>query len=218
VPSEKSKEELNQETKLFPDPVVYYNGYFLNHYFVEPNNHLLKRFELIKKNNMIIAVIGRLEVQKRIDRALKLFQIIIQKKHNLFLIIFGDGKLKSWLQSECRELQIESKTDLLDYVPNLLHYYKQFDVLLFTSDWEGMPLSMWEAMAHEVPIIAPDVGGFKEILEGNNCGLIYEPGNLADAEIKFTRLINDERMEGLQLKKNTREKNLLNNLRKIILF
>ena len=43
---------------------------------------------------------------------------------------------------------------------------------------------MWEAMANEVPVIAPDVGGFNEILEKNNCGLVYEPGKIMDAGLK----------------------------------
>ena len=55
-----------------------------------------------------------------------------------------------------------------------------------------MPLTMWEAMANEVPDVAPDVGGFKEILEENECGLIYEPGNLDEAENKLLKLLEDE--------------------------
>ena len=62
------------------------------------------------------------------------------------------------------------------------NYYKYFDLVLFTSDWEGMPLTMWEAMANSVPIVAPDVGGFKEILEENKCGLIYESKDLIQLE------------------------------------
>ncbi len=65
------------------------------------------------------------------------------------------------------------------------NYYNYFDVVLFTSDWEGMPLTMWEAMANGVPVVAPDIGGFSEILVENNCGFIYEAGNMIDAENKI---------------------------------
>jgi glycosyltransferase involved in cell wall biosynthesis len=53
---------------------------------------------------------------------------------------------------------------------------------------------MWEAMANEVPVVAPDVGGFKEILEANHCGLIYEPGNMNEAEEITFQLIDDEQL------------------------
>jgi glycosyltransferase involved in cell wall biosynthesis len=53
---------------------------------------------------------------------------------------------------------------------------------------------MWEAMANEGPVVAPDVGGFKEILVENNCGLIYEQGNLTEAEGKILELINGEQL------------------------
>ena len=57
-----------------------------------------------------------------------------------------------------------------------------------------MPMSVFEAMANKVPIIAPDVGGFKEILDENNCGLIYSPGNLKEAEEKLLMLIDDNKL------------------------
>ena len=194
VPSKKSKELVMSETKLFPEPLVYYNGYSFNQTSPESNFELLKKIQEIKKDKFIIAIIGRLEVQKRIDMALELFKSVSFKKNNLFLLIFGDGELKSELSRKSNELRIESQVIFFDYVVNVIIYFKYFDVLLFSSDWEGMPLAMWEAMGNKVSVIAPDVGGFKEILEENNCGLIYEAGNMIDAEAKLLSLIDNEQL------------------------
>jgi glycosyltransferase involved in cell wall biosynthesis len=54
-----------------------------------------------------------------------------------------------------------------------------------------MPLTVWEAMANKLPAIAPDVGGFKEIIEENNCGLVYTPGDIKDAGEKLLKMIKD---------------------------
>ena len=89
-------------------------------------------------------------------------------------------------------LEIDSEVIFFDYVANISSYYRYFDIVLFTSDWEGMPLAMWEAMANGIPVVAPDVGGFKEILEENSCGLVYEHGNVNEAEEKIHQLLNDE--------------------------
>jgi glycosyltransferase involved in cell wall biosynthesis len=200
VPSIRSRKLLTEETKLFPEPIIYYNGYTLHRSESEPNDYILKRIQEIKKNNLIIAVIGRLEIQKRIDRAIDLFKSSSIKRNNLSLLIFGDGNLKGELSRRSKELGIESRVILFDYVAEVLDYFKYIDILLFTSDWEGMPLTMWEAMGNKVPLIAPDVGGFKEILEENKCGLIYEAGSMIDAEEKLISLIDDE-----QLRKNLGE-------------
>ena len=117
---------------------------------------------------------------------------ILEKKKKVQLLIFGDGDLKQSLIEKTKDLGIESNVFFFDYVSNIASLYCHFDVLLFTSDWEGTPLSMWEAMANKVPVLAPDVGGFKEILIENDCGLVYDAGNLDDAEDKLLKLLSDK--------------------------
>lgn len=191
VPSKMSKRLLMEETKLFPEPIVYYNGYSPRQNFSGVNASIAQRIEELKKDKRIIAVVGRLEVDKRIDRAVMLIKILVARKMKVHLIVFGDGSLKDELNQLVQRHQLKDLVDILGYVENVESFYKYFDLMLFTSDWEGMPLSMWEAMANGVPVIAPDVGGFKEILEENNCGLIYKPGNLNEAESKLLKLLED---------------------------
>lgn len=194
VPSRKSKELLMSETKLFPEPIVYYNGNSSNSNVKEPDPQLLNRFYEIKKHKFIISVVGRLEIDKRVDRAIELIERLIVKGRFVHLIVSGEGSLKNELQNLVRKLNLSDHIDFLGYVPDLQNYYKFFDIVLFTSDWEGMPLTVWEAMANEVPIVAPDVGGFKEILEENKCGLIYEARNTEQAEKLIIQLIDDDQL------------------------
>lgn len=191
VPSKKSKELLMMETKLFPEPKVYYNGYLLSKSPSEAKFDLFNRIQQIKKDKLVIAVIGRLEIDKRVDKAINLLKKLIVRKKNIHLFIFGEGSLKFDLQAFIESLDLIAYTDLLGYVENIGNYYKLFDIVLFTSEWEGMPLTMWEAMANEVPVVAPDVGGFKEILEENDCGMIYQSNSLKDAENKIFHLLDD---------------------------
>jgi glycosyltransferase involved in cell wall biosynthesis len=189
VPSKKSKELLMNETSLFPEPVVYYNGYMNQKINRGINLTVKNKIQEIKKNKKIIALVGRLEIDKRIDMALKMFKKVNNKLQNTHLLIFGSGSLASKLKNIVEGLKLKNNIDFLGYVNEIEEYYKYFDLVLFTSDWEGMPLTMWEAMANEVPIVAPNVGGFKEILEENNCGLIYETGNIIEAEEKLLKLL-----------------------------
>ena len=198
VPSKRSKELLMLETSLFPEPIVYYNGFDLSEKSLESSYDLLDRIKEIKNNKMIIAVIGRLEVDKRIDRAIDLMKKIITKEKNVHMFVFGDGSLKFDLQKYVERVELTGCIDFLGYAKEIRNYYKPIDIVLFTSDWEGMPLALWEAMANGVPVVAPNVGGFKEILEENNCGFVYAPGNNVEAEEKILQLLDDD-----QLRKKT---------------
>jgi len=189
VPSKRSKELLISETKLFPEPVVYYNGYYFPETENGINSELYKYIEKLKSEKIIIASVGRLDLDKRIDRAINILKQVRHK--NTHLLVFGDGELENDLRKLVKNLNLAEHVDLLGYVAGFNNYYKLFDVVLFTSDWEGMPLTMWEAMANKVPVLAPDVGGFKEILEENNCGIIYKPGNVNDAAEKLISLLED---------------------------
>jgi glycosyltransferase involved in cell wall biosynthesis len=224
VPSKKNKELLSSETKLFPEPVVYYNGHSINQEISEVNAQHLKLIKEIKQDRILIALIGRLEIDKRIDRAINLIKQLIVKQKNVHLLIYGDGSLKNELENLVEKLDLESYINFLGYVEGIQSYYKFFDIVLFTSDWEGMPLTLWEAMANEVPVIAPDVGGFKEIIEKNNCGLVYEPGNMVDAEVKIMNFLNDEQLrktlgkngrKAIEMKYN--EKNFIRQIEQIYL-
>ena len=55
--------------------------------------------------------------------------------------------LKQMLIESTKILEIDSEVIFFDYVANISSYYRYFDIVLFNSDWEGMPLAMWEAMA-----------------------------------------------------------------------
>jgi len=196
VPSERSKQLLMNETGLFPEPIVYYNGFDMD-YMNKGNiqdEEIRKIILKAKAEGFIIAVVSRLDIQKRIDRALDLFKQLVAKKNNLFLLIFGDGNLKEELIKRSRLNGLDSRVIFFDFVNNLTVYYCYFDILLFTSDWEGMPLSMWEAMANKIPVVAPDVGGFKEILIANNCGKVYSPGNIGNAEEELIKLIENKQL------------------------
>ena len=224
VPSEMSKQLLMEETKLLPEPIIYYNGYTPKQNISVVNANIAQRIEELKQDKRIIAVVGRLELDKRIDRAVMLIKSLVAKRIKVHLVVFGDGTLKDELNQLVQKHQLNDSIDILGYVEDVENYYKYFDLVLFTSDWEGMPLTMWEAMANLVPIVAPDVGGFKEILEENKCGLINESKDLIQLEANINRLLTDEELRqtlgkngkaAIELKYN--EKNFISQIEKVYL-
>ena len=90
-------------------------------------------------------------------------------------------------------MNLTENISMMGYVPNVKLYIKYFDLLLFTSDWEGLPLSIWEAMAVKVPVVSTDVGGIKEILESEDCGIIYPRGDIDKGVKAIMELLLDSK-------------------------
>jgi len=187
VPSINSMQILLQETHLFPKILHYYNGFTFNEYNVKDNLHCLSK----TKGKIIIGIVARLEIQKRLDRAFLIIKRLRDFYDNFQVIIYGDGPLENELKSLIVELDIAQLIEFKGYSNEVVKEYKNFDLLFFSSDWEGLPLSIFEAMASGVPVISTDVGGVKEIIIENQCGFIY-PKDDVDAGVKcILALIND---------------------------
>lgn len=200
TPSESSKRLLESETKIFPKVEVYYNGFIpvnQNVQDISVKEELLK----LKSEYFIVGVVARMEIQKRMDNALKILQSLLNSGEKVFFVFFGEGPLLNEMMSLSAQLNVSDNCRFYGYVQNAPSYFDCFDIILFTSDWEGLPLTYWEAMANSIPIVSTDVGGAKEILVENNCGLVFPKGNIEAGKLSVQRLIDDKAFR-LSLGKN----------------
>ncbi len=112
--------------------------------------------------------IGRLDSAKRQDKLIKQFKIFNDiDSHGTKLIIIGDGPLKECLISLIHDLELDDKVKIIPYSNNPFKYLKGAKAFLFTSDYEGMPNVLLEAMTLGVPIISVDCkSGPRELLSG----------------------------------------------------
>ena len=190
VPSLCSKTLLINETNRFPKVDVYYNGYDPS--FPESSDPaIINYIQNLKSDYFIVGIIARLEIQKRIDHALDICKALLNRNQNVFFIFMGDGPLENSSKEYANKLGISSNISFLGYVNNARNYIKYLDTLLFTSDWEGLPLTIWEAMYNKVPIISTDVGGNKEIIDGEKCGFVFARGDIYSAVNYIQKLISD---------------------------
>ncbi|MCX6167727.1 MAG: glycosyltransferase [Ignavibacteriales bacterium] len=187
VPSRKSMQLLEDETRLFPKVEVYYNGYDCQKQ-VSPDPGIIKDLITMKAKFFLIGIIARLEVQKRIDLSLLMLKELVQKGNSVFFIYFGDGPLEEDIKLYAKALDVDNNCKFYGFIKNAKNYFKYLDTILFTSDWEGLPLTYWEAMANSVPVISTDVGGAREILIDNNCGIVYPRGDI-EGGVKAIELV-----------------------------
>jgi colanic acid/amylovoran biosynthesis glycosyltransferase len=96
--------------------------------------------------------------------------------------IAGEGPERSALESQIRKLRLQDRVYLIGYLPaaQLSDYYRYADLVVLTSQSEGIPVVLMEAMAHEKLVLAPAITGIPELVEHGRTGFLYEPGSLPD--------------------------------------
>lgn len=108
---------------------------------------------------------------------------------NVVAVFVGDGETMDACRSLAKNMNLESRTYFLgsrNDVPELLALA---DIAVMSSHWEGFGLSAVEAMASGKPVIASDVDGLKQVVEGY--GLIFREDDAIDLSIKILSLYND---------------------------
>ena len=126
-----------------------------------------------------ILFVGRLTEEKRADRFLRVVSKVVNEAPQLKVkaTIAGDGPLRPSLATLAQTLGLNNdKLQMLGEREDMRSIYQQADFLILTSDMEGTPNVLLEAMAHGIPVLATRVGGIPEIV-GPDRGLLVEPGD-----------------------------------------
>ncbi|WEM42437.1 glycosyltransferase [Photobacterium sp. DA100] len=156
--SEASKESYFKKFKSHKDNHVIYNPIDLDEIFLLSNN-----FSSDIDGDYIIHV-GRFNRAKRHDRLISIFSEV--KNKNIKLALLGDGDLKAEVLKKVSELNLENRVIFLGFKDNPYPYIKSSKALVLTSDFEGLPTVLLEAMALQVPVISMKCpGGIDEIID-----------------------------------------------------
>jgi len=91
------------------------------------------------------------------------------------LLCVGKGELRSDLERKIDALGLRDKVRLLGVRSDIPDILNAADAFVLSSDWEGNPLSVMEAMAAGKPVICTDVGGVPELIDDGECGLLVPP-------------------------------------------
>lgn len=126
------------------------------------------------KKKFTICMVGRLNKQKRYDRALEALKLLKEEGFDCELWILGEGELEMDLKSLARTLDISEICCFKGFVRPPYPYMKVADVFLSTSEAEGYPLVLCEALCLGLPIVATDITGAHEILEDSRYGLLVK--------------------------------------------
>lgn len=146
----------------------------------------------IDKSKVNLVSVSRLEKEKRIDVLLKALSLIKNWK-DIQLIIVGSGKGEKPLRSLAKELDVSDKVVFTGAVSDedLRGIYSVGGLFLSASEVELQGLSIMEAMAYGLPIVAARSMAVPELVEDGVNGYLFEAGDFREAAAKIAKIISD---------------------------
>lgn len=135
-------------------------------------------------HNRTVLYVGRLDkIQKHVDRLLRAWAMVASSHPGWRLRIVGDGSDRDRLEALAASLDITGSVEFCGYTPDPAPYYACADIVAMTSEYEGWPCTLMEAMAWGVVSVAMDCcAGVHEILSDGR-GVLVPPGD----EVMFAR-------------------------------
>lgn len=180
-----------------------------NKIHVTPFGVDVKKFKSSNKNrsnkNIIIGNIKTLAPTYGIDilvKSIKVLENNLEKKKLselsklIKVYIYGEGDQKEDLQNLIKALRLEKKVFLKGSIPNnqVPRALEEMDIFCITSLNESFGVAVVEAMALELPVVATDTEGFKEVLQPNVTGYIVEKNNIDEIANALEVLILNEHL------------------------
>lgn len=179
VLTDKDEKALAQKgiaAKTIPNPVVY------------------KNYHRTERKYQALAV-GRLDFQKGFDLLLDVWQGFKATNPQWKLVIAGDGELKNELIAKAAALNISDSVSFVGKVANINDYYRDSDMALMTSRYEGLPLVLLEAKSWSLPVVAYDCPtGPQEIINDDQDGFLIAMNDKAGFIKKMNQLAHDDEL------------------------
>ena len=153
-----------------------------------------------------LLAVGRLVEQKRMDRFVSVVaRLQSQSTVPIRGIIAGSGPQKDALQAQAQRLGLlPDRLEFRGLVSDMASLYQQADIMVLTSDWEGSPNVVLEAMASGLPVVATCVGGVPDIVLAGQTGYIADPKDEESIVKHLHTLANDTDLRH-QMGKNARK-------------
>ncbi len=141
-----------------------------------------------------IVAVGRVDANKNHILIIKAFASLAERYPDYELVIYGEGELRSGLLEQVREMGLQDRVHLPGSISDVADAIYKASVFVLSSNSEGMPNTLMEAMALGIPSVATDCpcGGPAELIENGVNGLLTEVDNWRKMEENLQKIIGDK--------------------------
>jgi len=167
---------------------------------IVPNPIKFPRLYRDKKNNFFydaspvkILFMGRLEKNKGIYDLIEAAEKIISHEQNVQFVLCGNGDIKKII-SIVEKKGIKKYFKIPGCVEDKEKYFKEANIFVLPSYFEGVPISILEAASYSLPIVATNVGGIPDVIDNGESGFLVNPGEIKALENKILKLIRSNKL------------------------
>lgn len=177
---------------------VIYNGVDLARFQEPPCRDRLRNELNLPLGTKLITMVGRLTEAKNYPMLLRTAKRCREQNLPVHFVIVGHGERETELKALAEELNVAGTVHFLGLRTDVPQVLAASDLFYYTSNWEGFPNALLEAMATGLPVITTDFDGVKELVTGPDVGTIV-PLNDAEAAVTAIRncLENPERADAV---------------------
>lgn len=141
--------------------------------------------------SLIVGTAAILRVEKALNVLIEAHARVLREFSDAHLVIAGEGDRQAELERQVAELGTGNRVHFLGNRPDVDSILSTIDVGALSSDWEGMPLFVFECMAAGTALVATAVGGVPEIVEHGRTGLLVQPRDPAALAAALAELLAD---------------------------
>jgi glycosyltransferase involved in cell wall biosynthesis len=174
------------------DSTIIYNGINLTRFHPQNGitNHIRKELQA-GEDAILFGSVARMTIQKNPLQLIEAFFEVAKLYPTVKLYMVGEGDLREAAETLANSLNLNGKVYFCNFRSDVPDVLQALDVFCLPSLWEGMPISLLEAMAMKKPVIATRVDGSSEMIVNDENGLLIEPGNKEELVTAMKKMVAD---------------------------
>jgi glycosyltransferase involved in cell wall biosynthesis len=145
----------------------------------------------IPPEHCVVGTVAVFRTQKRLGDWLAVAAQVVRQEENVTFLLIGDGPEMPMVRATIHKLGLEERVRLPGFRADGRRFVGLMDLFLITSQFEGLPIAMLEAMALGKPVVATAVGGIPEVITDGQEGLLAPLGSIEQLAEQVTTLIAD---------------------------
>lgn len=156
----------------------------------------------IENDELVVGTVANFRTVKNPTMFVDIGLEVCNMSDGLIFISIGDGPERQLLESRVAEAGMNQKIQFLGQVVPANPYYEAMDIFILTSNNEGCPMVVLEAMSHGLPVVATHVGGVPEIVQKDVNGILVSPNDTSTFVESLYGLIKDVELQQRMGKKS----------------
>ena len=145
----------------------------------------------LPENALVLGVVAQLIGRKGHRYLIEAMPAILERFPNIQVLFFGKGPMQNELSALIAQKQLQNCIRFAGFRTDLPRWLGGLDLVVHPAEMEGLGVSLLQAAAAGVPVIASRAGGMPEAVADQKTGLLIEPGNVSQLEASILKLLED---------------------------